>query len=56
MSTLNFLHIFIGFIGLIAIAIPFSSNYKIINYRYVFYGIVSQLSLSCYFIKITNSY
>jgi CNT family concentrative nucleoside transporter len=52
MSTLNFLHIFIGFIGLIAIAIPFSSNYKIINYRYVFYGIVSQLLLAVILLKL----
>jgi CNT family concentrative nucleoside transporter len=52
MSTLNFLHIFIGFIGLIAIAIPFSSNYKIINYRYVFYGIVSQLLLAAILLKL----
>ena len=52
MSTLNFLHIFIGFIGLTAIAIPFSSNYKIINYRYVFYGIVSQLLLAVILLKL----
>ena len=52
MSTLNFLHIFVGFIGLIAIAIPFSSNYKIINYRYVFYGIVSQLLLAVILLKL----
>ena len=52
MSTLNFLHIFIGFIGLVAIAIPFSSNYKIINYRYVFYGIVSQLLLAAILLKL----
>ena len=52
MSTLNFLHIFIGFIGLIAIAIPFSSNYKIINYRYVFYGIVSQFLLAAILLKL----
>ena len=52
MSTLNFLHIFIGFIGLVAIAIPFSSNYKIINYRYVFYGIVSQFLLAAILLKL----
>ena len=52
MSTLNFLHIFIGFIGLVAIAIPFSSNYKIINYRYVFYGIISQLLLAAILLKL----
>lgn len=52
MSTLNFLHIFIGFIGLVAIAIPFSNNYKIINYRYVFYGIISQLFLAAILLKL----
>ena len=52
MSTLNFLHIFIGFIGLVAIAIPFSNNYKIINYRYVFYGIISQLLLAAILLKL----
>ena len=54
MSTLNFLHIFIGFIGLVAIAIPFSNNYKIINYRYVFYGIVSQLLLAAILLKMAG--
>jgi len=52
MSTLNFLHIFIGFIGLVAIAIPFSNNYKIINYRYNFYGIISQLLLAAILLKL----
>ena len=52
MSTLNFLHIFIGFIGLVAIAIPFSNNYKIINYRYIFYGIISQLFLAAILLKL----
>jgi CNT family concentrative nucleoside transporter len=52
MSTLNFLHIFVGFIGLVAIAIPFSNNYKIINYRYIFYGIISQLLLAAILLKL----
>ena len=52
MSTLNFLHIFVGFIGLVAIAIPFSNNYKIINYRYIFYGIISQLFLAAIILKL----
>ncbi|MDC3375834.1 Na+-dependent nucleoside transporter [Gammaproteobacteria bacterium] len=52
MSILNFLHIFIGFIGLVAIAIPFSNNYKIINYRYIFYGIISQLLLAAILLKL----
>ena len=52
MSTLNFLHIVVGFIGLVAIAIPFSNNYKIINYRYIFYGIISQLFLAAILLKL----
>ena len=52
MSTLNFLHIFVGFIGLVAIAIPFSNNYKIINYRYIIYGIISQLFLAAILLKL----
>jgi len=52
MFTLNFLHIFIGFIGLVAIAIPFSNNYKIINYRYILYGIFSQLFLAAILLKL----
>ena len=52
MSTLNFLHIFVGFIGLVAIAIPFSNNYKIINYRYILYGIISQLFLAAILLKL----
>jgi len=51
MSTLNILHILIGFIGLILIAIPFSNNYKIINYRYIFYGILSQVVLAAILLK-----
>ena len=52
MSTLNLFHIFIGFIGLVAIAIPFSNNYKIINYRYILYGIFSQLFLAAILLKL----
>jgi len=52
MTAFNILHIFIGFIGLVAIAIPFSNNYKIINYRYVFYGIISQLFLAAILLKL----
>ena len=52
MSVFNFLHIFIGFIGLVAIAIPFSNNYKIINYRYILYGIFSQLFLAAILLKL----
>ena len=52
MSTLNILHILVGFIGLILIAIPFSNNYKIINYRYIFYGILSQVVLAAILLKV----
>src|SRR6056300_828769 len=52
MSALNFIHIVIGFIGLIALAVPFSNNYKIINYRYIFYGILSQLILAAILLKV----
>ena len=45
-------HILIGFIGLIAIAIPFSDNFKIINYKYVAYGILSQIILAVILLKI----
>ena len=52
MSTLNFLHIFVGFIGLVAIAIPFSNNYKLINYRYIFSGIISLLFVAAILLKL----
>ena len=45
-------HILIGFIGLIAIALPFSDNFKIINYKYVAYGILSQIILAVILLKI----
>ena len=49
---MNILHIIIGFVGLTLIAIPFSSNYKIINYRYIAYGILSQLLLAAILLKV----
>lgn len=52
MNLLNILHILFGFIGLILISIPFSNNYKIINYRYIFYGILSQLVLAAILLKV----
>ena len=42
----------IGFIGLIAIAIPFSESYKNINYKYIFIGILAQLILAVILIKV----
>ena len=44
--------IIIGFIGLLAIAVPFSDNYKIINYKYIFYGVISQVLLALVLLKV----
>ena len=52
MNILTLGHILIGFIGLIAIAIPFSDNFKIINYKYVAYGILTQIILAVILLKI----
>ena len=52
MSAFNLFHIIIGFVGLILLAIPFSNNYKIINFRYIFYGILSQLILAAILLKV----
>jgi len=52
MEIQNYLQILIGFIGLVALAIPFSDNYKQINYKYVLYGIVSQFILAAILLKL----
>ena len=52
MDIMTVLQIIIGFIGLIAIAIPFSDNFKIINYKYVGYGILSQIILAAILLKV----
>ena len=52
MNTLFILQIFIGFIGLVALAIPFSDNFKTINYRYVLYGILAQIILAVILLKL----
>ena len=52
MDILFILQIFIGFIGLVALAIPFSDNFKTINYRYVLYGILSQIILAVILLKL----
>lgn len=52
MDISNILQILIGFIGLILIAVPFSENFKIINYRYIIYGILSQILLAVILLKI----
>mgnify|MGYP001326484444 FL=1 len=46
------IQILVGFVGLIAIAFPFSENYKIINYKYVIYGVLSQILLAIVLLKI----
>ena len=52
MDILFILQIFIGFIGLVALAIPFSDNFKTINYRYVIYGILAQIILAVILLKL----
>ena len=52
MEIQNYLQILIGFIGLVALAIPFSDNYKQINYKYVLYGVLSQFILAAILLKL----
>ena len=52
MSYFNLIHILVGFIGLVALAIPLSDNYRKIEYKYIFYGILSQLFLAALLLKI----
>jgi CNT family concentrative nucleoside transporter len=52
MEIHNYFQILIGFIGLVALAIPFSDNYKQINYKYVLYGILSQFILAAILLKL----
>ena len=52
MDILFIVQIFIGFIGLVALAIPFSDNFKTINYRYVLYGILAQIILAVILLKL----
>ena len=52
MNALNVIQVFIGFIGLIALAIPFSNSIRDINYKYIFYGIISQIVLALILLKI----
>jgi CNT family concentrative nucleoside transporter len=46
------IQIIIGFIGLIALAVPFSNNKKIINYKYILYGVLAQIFLAAFLLKI----
>jgi len=52
MDIFNVLQIIIGFIGLILIAVPFSDNYKIINFKFIVYGILAQIILAVVLLKI----
>ena len=52
MDFYSLLQIIIGFFGLIIIALPLSDNYKIINYKYVLYGILSQILLAAILLKV----
>ena len=52
MNALNVIQVFIGFIGLIALAIPFSNSIRDINYKYIFYGIISHIVLALILLKI----
>ena len=52
MNLYNIFQILIGFIGLIALAIPFSDSIKKINYKYIFYGILAQIFLALILLKI----
>ena len=52
MDILLITQIIIGFIGLIIIAIPFSENFKIINFKYIVYGILAQIVLAAILLKI----
>jgi CNT family concentrative nucleoside transporter len=52
MTLTSILQIFIGFIGLVCIAIPFSQNRSSINYRYIFVAIIFQIILAFALLKI----
>ncbi|MGB2102026.1 MAG: Na+ dependent nucleoside transporter N-terminal domain-containing protein, partial [Gammaproteobacteria bacterium] len=48
---MQYLQILIGFIGLIALAIPFSNNIKLINYKHLAAGILFQIFLALLLLK-----
>ena len=52
MDILLITQIIIGFTGLIIIAIPFSENFRIINFKYIVYGILAQIVLAAILLKI----
>ena len=49
---MQYLQILIGFIGLIALAIPFSNNIKLINYKHLAVGILFQIFLALLLLKV----
>lgn len=52
MDINTFLHIVIGFIGLVCLAIPFSNDIKKINIKHIIYGILFQLVLAFLLLEI----
>ena len=52
MIIFEVIQIIVGFVGLIALAVPFSDNFKIINYRYIVFGILAQIILAIILLKI----
>ena len=52
MDINTFLHILVGFIGLVCLAIPFSNDIKKINIKYIIYGILFQLVLAFLLLEI----
>ena len=52
MTAPYIIQIIIGFVGLIALAVPFSNNAKIINYKYILYGVLAQIVLAAFLLKI----
>ncbi|MDB0058906.1 Na+-dependent nucleoside transporter [Gammaproteobacteria bacterium] len=52
MTITSIVQILIGFVGLVCIAIPFSQNRSVINYRYIFVAIIFQIILAFALLKI----
>jgi len=52
MAITSLLQIIIGFIGLICIAIPFSKNRALINFRHIFAAVILQIILAFALLKI----
>jgi CNT family concentrative nucleoside transporter len=52
MIIFEVIQIIVGFVGLIALAVPLSDNFKIINYRYIVFGILAQIILAIILLKV----